>query len=86
MKECKEVISEEMIYSLNQLQVNWKKQQFTDEQNKQLTYCAHELKHLSRQDLGRFQTQLTQKLNKADLQPYLDHLDAKVHARFANKN
>ena len=33
MKECKEVISEEMIYSLNSLQVQWKKQPFTEEQN-----------------------------------------------------
>ena len=48
MKECKEVISEEMIYQMNALNVKWKKQEFTDEQSLLLRQCADELKYLNR--------------------------------------
>lgn len=59
MKECREVISEEMIYQMNSLNVKWQKQEFTDEQSLQLRQCADELKYLNKQDLSRYQALLT---------------------------
>ena len=78
VKDMKEEVSDMVLEVLNMLKVSGKNIEYSQYQKSQLQYVSPEIKHLSRQDLGRFADMLTKQMQEEELRPYMEHLDRAV--------